>query len=99
MNKPIVINIERYGVSHNKAERYFATESSDLRDLGFTPKEFNSYTKVPPKGFQVLTVLNPASKCQKDFTFKSIEMMNPEEVGAWIYECKEIGYTLTIFND
>lgn len=95
----IIINTDRYGMSHNKAERYFCTESSDLRELGFTPKEFNSYTKVPPPKFKTLTVLNPASRCQKDFTFKEVEMMNPEEVGAWIYECKEINYTLTIFND
>lgn len=99
MSKSIVINTDRYGMGHNKAERYFSTEASDLRELGFTPREFNSMVKKPPQRFLTLTVFNPKTKCQKDFTFKGVEMMNPEEVGGWIYECKEIGYTLTIWND
>lgn len=95
----IVINTDRYGMGHNKAERYFSTEASDLRELGFTVREFNSMVKKPSHQFQTLTIFNPKTKCQKDFVFTGVEMMNPEEVGAWNYECKEIEYKLIIFND
>ena len=95
----VTINIDRYGVGHNKAERYFAVEASDLRELGFTAKEFNSLVKVPPYNFHTLAVFNPSTSITKHFTFKEVDMMNDEEVGAWVYECKEIDYTLTIFND